>query len=120
MVDAQVQDRRLDELVDNLDGDTASKRARLDEWKLRLDELWDGNPRDDMDAALLATLQRHPSLGIKPFNDSKHDPIEHERQPRRTIPPCLDRATIHPAAVLEGMRSDAVDARRISTSAENS
>lgn len=83
--------RRLDELVDDpaVSDDPATARARLDEWQQRLDELWNGSPRDDLDAALLVTLRRHPSLGVKPFAD-----------------------------MLEGMRSDAVDARRMETSAD--
>eukprot|EP00966_Prymnesium_polylepis_P315678 7294159-Prymnesium_polylepis.2 len=42
-----------------------------------------------MDAALLTTLRRHPSLGLEPFND-----------------------------MLAGMRSDAADARRVATATE--
>ena len=80
--------RRLDELVDDpaVSGDPATTVARIDEWRQRLDELWEGSPRDDLDAALLVTLRRNPSLGVQPFAD-----------------------------MLQGMRSDAVRARRVET-----
>lgn len=81
--------RRLDELVDDPSADARTRCARLDEWEARLGDLWAGKPRDQFDAALLDTLQRNPSLGITPFTD-----------------------------MLQGMRSDAVSARRIATSDE--
>ena len=85
--------RRLDELVDDptLDAETrtSTTRARLEEWQTRFDDLSAGQPRDEMDAELLATLRRHPSLGPQPFQD-----------------------------MLAGMRSDATDERRVATYAE--
>ena len=61
--------RRLDELVDEPGLSEAATLSRLDEWSARLDELCSGQPRDEMDAALLATMQEHPTLGREPFDE---------------------------------------------------
>ncbi|KAL1524225.1 hypothetical protein AB1Y20_019132 [Prymnesium parvum] len=81
--------RRLDELVDDPAADWSARRARLDEWEARLAALCAGSPRDEFDGALLATLRRHPSLGVQPFTD-----------------------------MLDGMRADSVEARRVASHAE--
>jgi phytoene synthase len=83
--------RRLDEIVDapSAPGDPSGTQARLDDWQRRFNSLIHGCPADEMDAALAACLQRHPSLGRKPFDD-----------------------------MIAGMRSDAVASCRIDTLTE--
>lgn len=83
--------RRLDEIVDapTARGDPSGTQAHLDDWQRRFDTLCDGSPADEMDAALAACLDRHPSLGRQPFDD-----------------------------MIAGMRSDAVESRRVDTVAE--
>ena len=60
--------RRLDEIVDEPNADASQTIAKLDDWERRLDELWNGSPRDAMDGALLETLRAYPSLGREPFD----------------------------------------------------
>jgi phytoene synthase len=83
--------RRLDEIVDgpSARGDPSGTQARLDDWQRRFDALCHGSPADEMDAALAACLHRHPSLGRQPFDD-----------------------------MIAGMRSDAVESRRMGSLAE--
>ena len=59
--------RRLDEIVDEPGVSASTTRARLDDWEERLDKLWAGKPVDEMDGALLATVQANPSLSREPF-----------------------------------------------------
>jgi len=81
--------RRLDEIVDDPSAISVDTQARLDEWQRRFDALCAGSPADEMDAALAACLARNPSLGRQPFVD-----------------------------MIAGMRSDAVECRRIANLAE--
>ena len=76
--------RRLDEIVDASGSEPAVTQARLDDWHRRFDALCSGQPEDEMDGALAECLERHPSLGRQPFED-----------------------------MIAGMRSDAVESRRI-------
>lgn len=59
--------RRTDELVD---GPTAhlTTDATLDEWERHLELVFAGEPQDDLDVALVDTLQQFP-LEIQPFRD---------------------------------------------------
>ncbi len=60
--------RRLDQIVDS--GRPRDQVSReLDSFEAAFDALVAGDPRDPADAALLSTLQRHPSLGRQPFDD---------------------------------------------------
>jgi phytoene synthase len=62
--------RRLDQLVDEPESsDPAVTVAALDDWTARLDSLCEGQPRDEMDAALTQTLRRHPTLNRDLFAD---------------------------------------------------
>ena len=38
--------------MDDPTADASCRIARLDEWQRRLEQLWEGNPSDAMDAAL--------------------------------------------------------------------
>jgi phytoene synthase len=60
-------------------------QEKLVDWQYRFDQLWGGNPTDEMDAALVHCLQRN-SIPRKPFCD-----------------------------MICGMQSDAVDGRRVAT-----
>lgn len=82
--------RRLDQIVDEPESsDPATTLLALDDWAARLDRLCDGNPADEADAALVETLQRHPTLSRGLFTD-----------------------------MIEGMRSDVTERRRIKDYAE--
>jgi len=61
--------RRLDQIVDEPSSPMKRRVEELDEWEQRMDELWAGSPRDEMDAALLRTLRANPSLGREPFDE---------------------------------------------------
>jgi 15-cis-phytoene synthase len=62
--------RRLDEIVDAPAASVTrcKKSQQLSDWAQRLDELWAGAPRDDLDAALTLTIRREPALMRKPFD----------------------------------------------------
>jgi len=82
--------RRLDQIVDEPESsDPATTRLALDDWAARLDRLCDGDPADEMDAALTETLERHPTLSRGLFAD-----------------------------MIAGMRSDVEERRRIKDYAE--
>lgn len=51
--------RRLDEITDNPNTDILILRQELDDWENRFDSLWNGNPKDGMDAALYECFQRN-------------------------------------------------------------
>lgn len=77
--------RRLDEICDKPGADPKETREKIDDWQIRLDKLWIGEPVDAMDAELVECLQRHqPNLDEGPFRD-----------------------------MITGMRSDAVENRRV-------
>lgn len=59
--------RRTDELVDG-PGAGITTPETLDEWEAQLESLFAGHPIEDLDVALVDTLQRFP-LDIQPFRD---------------------------------------------------
>jgi len=59
--------RRTDELVDGPRADTTTE-ATLDQWEHNLESLFAGHPIEDVDVALVDTLERFP-LSIQPFRD---------------------------------------------------
>lgn len=59
--------RRTDELVDGPAAAITTPET-LDRWEAQLESLFAGRPADDLDAALLDTIQRFP-LDIQPFRD---------------------------------------------------
>nr|ATQ35992.1 phytoene synthetase [Ishige okamurae] len=64
--------RRTDDIVD---GPRAMVRGRkslqndLQDWTNRLQEVWEGKPRDALDLAMVDVRQNYPSLPIAPFKD---------------------------------------------------
>jgi phytoene/squalene synthetase len=78
--------RRLDEITDSDTTQLSIKQQHLIDWQERFVQLYNGNPVDNMDAALYQCLQRHESLTDEPFLD-----------------------------MIAGMKADAVDNRTIST-----
>lgn len=59
--------RRTDELVDGPKADQTTD-ATLDQWEQHLESLFAGHPIEDVDVALVDTLERFP-IGIQPFRD---------------------------------------------------
>ncbi len=59
--------RRTDELVDGPQAASTTEDT-LDRWERRLETLFRGHPTDDMDVALVDTLETFP-LDIQPFRD---------------------------------------------------
>ncbi|MBE9177357.1 phytoene synthase [Oculatella sp. LEGE 06141] len=59
--------RRTDELVDGPRADLTTD-ATLDHWEQNLEALFAGHPMDDLDVALIDTLERFP-MDIQPFRD---------------------------------------------------
>jgi len=59
--------RRTDELVDGPQAGVTTLDT-LDAWEARLEDIFAGNPQDNLDAALVDTLERFP-LEIQPFRD---------------------------------------------------
>lgn len=59
--------RRTDELVDGPQAATTTMET-LDRWERRLETLFRGHPADDVDVALVNTLEKFP-LDIQPFRD---------------------------------------------------
>jgi phytoene synthase len=59
--------RRTDELVDG-PGAAITTPETLDRWEAQLESLFAGRPFDDLDVALIDTLERFP-LDIQPFRD---------------------------------------------------
>jgi 15-cis-phytoene synthase len=59
--------RRTDELVDGPAADLTTPET-LDQWERQLEEVFAGHPQDDLDVALVDTLQ-HFCLDIQPFRD---------------------------------------------------
>jgi 15-cis-phytoene synthase len=59
--------RRTDELVDGPKAVTTTQ-ATLDVWENQLEAIFRGEPHDDLDVALVETLQRYP-MGIQPYRD---------------------------------------------------
>lgn len=59
--------RRTDELVDGPKAATTTE-ATLDHWEQNLESIFAGHPVDDVDVALVDTLERFP-IGIQPFRD---------------------------------------------------
>ena len=60
--------RQLDEITDEPGASPDVTRARLDEWESNFDALVRGEPVDELDGALLATMRAHPTLGRAPFD----------------------------------------------------
>ncbi|MEO1208527.1 MAG: 15-cis-phytoene synthase CrtB [Cyanobacteria bacterium J06638_20] len=59
--------RRTDELVDGAQAEFTTDHT-LDEWESNLEAIFAGHPVDDVDVALVDTLERFP-LDIQPFRD---------------------------------------------------
>lgn len=59
--------RRTDELVDGAQAEFTTDRT-LDDWEANLEAIFAGHPVDDVDVALVDTLERFP-LDIQPFRD---------------------------------------------------
>ncbi|MBO9997523.1 MAG: phytoene synthase [Cyanobacteria bacterium SID2] len=59
--------RRTDELVDGPEAYRTTPET-LDSWESRLDSIFAGHPLDDLDVALVDTLERFP-IDIQPFRD---------------------------------------------------
>ncbi len=59
--------RRTDELVDGPLAATTTSET-LDEWERKLEAIWEGTPLEDVDVALVDTVQRF-NLDIQPFRD---------------------------------------------------
>jgi 15-cis-phytoene synthase len=59
--------RRTDELVDG-PGASMTTPETLDQWEQQLEAVFAGHPQDDLDVALVHTLQQFP-LDIQPFRD---------------------------------------------------
>jgi phytoene synthase len=59
--------RRTDELVDGPQAKFTTE-STLDHWEAQLDSLFSGHPKDDLDVAMVDTLQRF-ALDIQPFRD---------------------------------------------------
>jgi 15-cis-phytoene synthase len=59
--------RRTDELVDGPQSELATD-ATLDHWEQNLESIFAGHPIDDVDVALVDTLERFP-VDIQPFRD---------------------------------------------------
>ena len=59
--------RRTDELVDGPKAATTTE-ATLDHWEQNLESIFAGHPIDDVDVALVDTLERFP-MDIQPFRD---------------------------------------------------
>jgi len=62
--------RRTDDIVDKPRKDMGgSLRSELKDWRFRLGEVFAGRAYDDIDLALVDTVQRYPDLSIQPFED---------------------------------------------------
>jgi 15-cis-phytoene synthase len=59
--------RRTDELVDGPQAQYTNE-ATLDRWESHLESLFEGSPQDDVDVAMVDTLDQFP-LDIQPFRD---------------------------------------------------
>ena len=59
--------RRTDELVDGPQGKFTTD-STLDHWEAQLEALFAGKPKDDLDVAMVDTLERY-DLDIQPFRD---------------------------------------------------
>jgi len=59
--------RRTDELVDGAQAEFTTDRT-LDDWEANLESIFAGHPVDDVDVALVHTLEHFP-LDIQPFRD---------------------------------------------------
>ena len=76
--------RRLDEITDNPDADSSTIQQQLAGWEDRFDALTNGQPSDQMDAALTQCLQRNEGkLTEQPFRDMiagmKSDAVDNNR-----------------------------------------
>lgn len=59
--------RRTDELIDGPQGHLATE-STLDDWEAQLESVFAGKPLDDLDVAMVDTLDRFP-LDMQPFRD---------------------------------------------------
>ncbi|MBE9100167.1 15-cis-phytoene synthase CrtB [Vacuolonema iberomarrocanum] len=60
--------RRTDELVDGAQAEFTTDHT-LDAWESNLESIFSGHPVDDVDVALVDTLEHFPLLDIQPFRD---------------------------------------------------
>jgi phytoene synthase len=61
--------RRLDDIVDKPRSDVFSLREELEEWTRRLQDIFDGVACDEIDLALVDTVQKYPGMTIEPYED---------------------------------------------------
>ncbi|KAJ1425861.1 isoprenoid synthase domain-containing protein [Ochromonadaceae sp. CCMP2298] len=63
--------RRTDDIVDSPRAllNREVLQSDLQDWGVRLDEIWSGKPRDLFDLAMADTVRAFPSLPIQPFQD---------------------------------------------------
>ncbi|CAM9097843.1 unnamed protein product [Pylaiella littoralis] len=64
--------RRTDDIVDGPRAMVRGKKSMqqdLTDWAVRLDNVWEGKPRDSLDLALVDVRENYPSLPIEPFKD---------------------------------------------------
>jgi len=61
--------RRTDDIVDKPRKEMGSLRSELAEWGRRTEDLWQGRAYDLIDLALVDTVEKYPTLSIKPFED---------------------------------------------------
>ncbi|CAM9486315.1 unnamed protein product [Chrysoparadoxa australica] len=64
--------RRTDDIVDGpraIVRGKASMQADLDDWQNRLEDIWEGQPKDALDLALMDAKMRYPTMSIRPYID---------------------------------------------------
>ncbi|CAM9630270.1 unnamed protein product [Ectocarpus sp. 12 AP-2014] len=64
--------RRTDDIVDGPRAMVRGKKSMqkdLTDWAARLDNVWEGKPKDALDLALVDVRQNYPTLPIAPFKD---------------------------------------------------
>lgn len=64
--------RRTDDIVDGPRAMVRGKKSMqqdLQDWTVRLEDVWEGKPRDALDLALVDVREKYPSLPIAPFKD---------------------------------------------------
>lgn len=63
--------RRTDDLVDSPRAlmNIETLKGDLEDWEVRLDRIWDNDPKDLFDMAMSDTVQKYPTLSIQPYRD---------------------------------------------------
>nr|ATQ36000.1 phytoene synthetase [Sargassum vachellianum] len=64
--------RRTDDIVDGPRAMVRGKKSLqkdLEDWSSRLEDVWEGKPRDSLDLALVDVREVYPTLPIEPFKD---------------------------------------------------